>query len=314
MIKNLKQLYQSLQGSQLGPDHKQKNQTCIKQENPFLELFADEPATSASCKTTFDWSRSSIKSSYVIFITGRCGSTLLTRLIRATQLAGDPNEYFNVNYIKKSYSGGTLSSYLDQVVRTTSSNGSFGFEIDWIHLCFLEPLLDFDIVFPPVHTTFFYMTRRDIVAQAWSFASAKATGIWQNYAATKDVTASHSSTPALYDKDIWHEILLILEAELRFEQFFKRYRIKPTRIDYEMLMASRRDVLGLMLLKIGCDPESIVAHTDQIIDQTLKIPRDQFASILNFRCKYANLLSAVQSVRGSNYVSIQRSLKKQGLL
>ncbi|MEY4352745.1 MAG: hypothetical protein RLZZ609_986 [Cyanobacteriota bacterium] len=59
---------------------------------------------------------------------------------------------------------------------------------------------------------------------------------------------SHSGTLALSDKQICHEILLILEAEMRFEQFFKRHRIKPTRIDYEMLMTSRRDVLGLMLL------------------------------------------------------------------
>lgn len=125
---------------------------------------------------------------------------------------------------------------------------------------------------------------------------------------------SHSVTPTLSDHEVWHEILLILEAEMRFEQFFKRHRIKPTRIDYEMLMTSRRDVLGLMLLKIGCNLESIVTHTDQLIDQTLKIPRDQFAPSLHFRCKYANLLSAVQSVRGSNYVAIQRCLKRQGLV
>ncbi|MFM7640673.1 MAG: Stf0 family sulfotransferase [Cyanobium sp.] len=313
MIRNLKQLYRSFQGFPRVSHLKQENDRCSKEENPFLALFADGHPVGAPRNAVFDWSGSTINASYIVFITGRCGSTLLTHLIKATQLAGDPNEYLNINYIKKARWRGSLSAYLEEIVRTTSSNGFFGFEIDWIHLRFLEPLLDFVVVFPPAHTTFFYMTRRDIVAQAWSFASAKATGVWQNYADTADPNISHSATTTISDHQIWHEILLILEAEMRFEQFFKLYRIKPTRIDYEMLMTSRRDVLGLMLLKIGCDLDSIVSHTDQIIDQTLKIPRDQFASILNFRSKYANLLSAVENVRGADYVAIQRCLKSQGL-
>ncbi len=314
MIRSLKQLCRSFHGSPLVSNLKQKNHRSIKEENPFLALFADGHATGPPCNTAFDSSGSAIKSSYIIFITGRCGSTLLTRLIKATQLAGDPNEYLNIDYIKRARWRGSLSAYLKEIIRRTASNGCFGLEIDWIHLRFLEPLLDFELVFPPVQTTFFYMTRRDIVAQAWSFASAKTTGVWQNYADTIASSMSHSDTIALSDKQIWHEILLILEAEMRFEQFFKRHHIKPTRIDYEMLMTSRRDVLGLMLLKLGCDLESIVAHTDQIIDQTLKIPRDQFASTLHFRSKYANLLAAVQSMRGSNYVAIQRCLERQGLV
>lgn len=281
--------------------------------NPLLSLFINRHASDETCNNTFDWSQYGIKSPYVIFFTGRCGSTLLTRLIKDTHLAGDPNEFFNIGYVK-TYSPMPLHAYLAEIVRTTSSNGFFGLEIDWIHLRFLDYILDFAGIFPPEKTTFFYMTRRDIVAQAWSFASAKATGVWQSYRATSDPHISHPTTQILDDRTIWHEIILILEAEMKFEKFFKRYRIKPTRIDYEMLMTSRRDVLGLVLLDIGCEIESIAAKTDQIVDQTLKIQRDNFDAILNFRHKHKDLLSAAENVRGSNYIAVQRSLRKRGIL
>jgi hypothetical protein len=93
MIRNLKQLYQSFQGFPLVSNLKQKNQRCSKEENPFLALFADGQPIGAPCNTAFDWNGSTINSSYIIFITGRCGSTLLTHLIKSTQLAGDPDEY-----------------------------------------------------------------------------------------------------------------------------------------------------------------------------------------------------------------------------
>ena len=79
-------------------------------------------------------------------------------------------------------------------------------------------------------------------------------------------------------------------------------------------MTSRGDILGLMLLITGCDLESIVARIDQIIDQTLKIPRDQFASTLNFRSKYANVIASFQNMRESYFVAIQRCLERQGLV
>ena len=312
MSMKLKHLVQSIHNQSAYPRFKRTSDTTIRRENPYLSLFLDSQATAETCKKTFNWDQYGIRSPYVIFITGRCGSTLLTGLIKDTHLAGDPNEHFNIASVKN-FLPISLTAYLEHMIRQTSSNGFFGVEIDWIHLGLLDPILDFAGTFPPEKTIFFYMTRRDIVAQAWSFASAKATGIWQNYLATTDSQVSPPSTLSLDDNSIWHEIMLILEAEMRFEQFFKRNRIKPTRIDYEMLITSKRDVLGLVLQKIGCDIESIAAKTDEIKDQTLKIPRDQFVSILTFRKKYADLLSTVESVRGSNYDFIQSRLRKEGI-
>lgn len=312
MSMKLKHLVPSIHNQRAYPGFKRISDRTIRRENPYLSLFLDSQATAETRPKTFNWDHYGIRSPYVIFITGRCGSTLLTHLIRDTHLAGDPNEHFNINRVKN-FAPISLTAYLEDVIRQTSSNGFFGVEIDWIHLGLLDPILDFTGTFPPEKTRFFYMTRRDIVSQAWSFASAKSTGIWQNYIATTNSEVSSPTTLSLNDNNIWHEIMLILEAEMRFEQFFKRNRIKPTRIDYEMLITSKRNVLGLVLEKIGCDIESIAAQTEQIVDKILKIPRDQFVSILTFRKKYADLLSTVERVRGSNYDLIQSRLRKQGI-
>ena len=40
----------------------------------------------------FDWARSCVALPYVIFITGRCGSTLLTHLLAESGLCGNPDE------------------------------------------------------------------------------------------------------------------------------------------------------------------------------------------------------------------------------
>jgi hypothetical protein len=104
MIRKLQLLCRSLWNDQLNSKLKPKSDRVIKEEHVFVSLFTDGHAARASRRrllTAFDSSGSAIKSSYIIFITGRCGSTLLTRLIKATQLAGDPDEYLNIDYIKR---------------------------------------------------------------------------------------------------------------------------------------------------------------------------------------------------------------------
>lgn len=311
----MKHLFRSFLDGQFFPGFQRIRDRSLRHDNPLLSLFLDGQTIAETGATTLNWADYGIRSPYVIFITGRCGSTLLTRLIRDTRLAGNPTEHFNINWLKQS-SPTTFAAYLDRIIRQSSSNGFFGFEIDWFNLRFLDHFLDFTSTFSVETAKFFYMTRRDILAQALSYASAKATGIWQIYSDTTDSNVSRVSRPraqALDDQAVWHEIMLILEAELKLEQFFQRNRLKPIRIDYEMLITSKRDVLGLVLLNIGCDIEAIAAKTDEIVDKTLKIPRDQFVLSLTFRERYADLLSCVERVRGSNYDAIQSQLRKQGI-
>jgi LPS sulfotransferase NodH len=286
-----------------------------KRTNSLLAQFPDDQIAGKSVGIHFDWSDYSISTPYVIFITGRCGSTLLSNLIKDTQLAGAPEEYFNVDNISRlniSYQAKSFLSYLRSIVESSKCRGRFGSEIDWWQLRQLDRVFSFQGIFPPAKTKFFYMTRRDIVAQAYSFAAAKSTGIWHHYSGTPTIEVGKPS-PSLTDQRIWGEILLLLESEMQMERFFTQKAIKPIRLDYEMLMTSRMNVLALVLLNLGCDVDSIIRQADSIVDRTLKNPRDNFAQILAFRAKYSDLLTAVENARGCSYAAIRWQLGILGL-
>jgi LPS sulfotransferase NodH len=286
-----------------------------KAADPLLTLFSKSRAEGRRNRIAFNWDQYGVGSPYVIFITGRCGSTLLSNLIKDTHLAGAPEEYFNEDFvasINKDASEHTLMSYLRHVVEKDSVRGSFGLEIDWFRLRQLLSAIDFLAVFPSKMTTFFYMTRRDIVEQAWSFATAKATGVWQHYS-DEQIEMSPRDVPDLVDQIIWSEIMLLLEAEMQMEGFFSRNKIKPIRIDYEGLITSKKNTLALVLLNIGCDIESIAGKVDQVKDRNLKMPDKNFENMLAFRAKYRDLLFEVENSRGSNYTSLRYKLKLMGL-
>lgn len=281
-----------------------------RRTNPILAQFPEDLRLKNEV-SYFDWSDYGVSTPYVIFITGRCGSTLLSNLIKDTHLAGAPEEYFNVDNITRLnsvYQSKSLLSYLRDIVESSKCRGRFGTEIDWWQLKLLDSILSFTAIFPPLQTKFFYLKRRDIVAQAYSFAAAKSTGIWHHYSCTPSIDLAKPS-PSLTDQSIWREILLLLESEMKFEQFFQKNAIKPIRLDYEMIMTSRLNVLALVLLNLGCDVDSILHQADMIVDRTFKNPIDNMVQILVFRQKYSNLLTAVENVRGRSYLAILWKLR-----
>lgn len=284
-----------------------------KAVSPLLAAFPESRA-GRNERVTFNWDQYGVCSPYIIFITGRCGSTLLTNLIKDTHLAGAPEEYFNesmITRLNKNFKARTITSYLRQAAEKDAVRGSFGLEIDWSRFRQLVRFIDFSAIFPTKRTRFFYMTRRDILAQAWSFATAKAKGVWHQYSDRLN-DMIHPDPPALMDQTIWSEIMLLLEAEMQMERFFSRNKIKPIRIDYEGLITSKKNTLALVLLNIGCDIESIASKVDQVEDRTLKLPKSNFESMLAFRAKYKDLLVEVEETRGSNYTRLRKRLKQIG--
>src|SRR5690242_16628012 len=76
--------------------------------------------------TDFDWRTRSVSVTYVIFITGRCGSTLLTKALADTGLCGTPEEFFNEENIAwltaERRKPIALKEYLEMVVSDNASN------------------------------------------------------------------------------------------------------------------------------------------------------------------------------------------------
>jgi LPS sulfotransferase NodH len=278
--------------------------------NPLLAEFPQDQGDNLIV-SKFDWEKRGIHIPYVIFITGRCGSTLLSHMVKDTGLAGVPDEFFNEGFIgafSKDLSDKTFENYFDYVARKYSSNWRFGFQIDWYRLRNLEKLINFSNVFPSNRSTFYYMTRRDIVGQAWSYATAKATGVWHNFV-DKSAQGDKPTPPALSDEAIWREIWILFEAERQMETFFSRQGIAPTRIDYEMFIADKRTVVASLLLKLGCSIETVAEATAGIGERTSKLRGEHFAQMIEFREKFSSLLIEVERLRGSEFQGLKDRLR-----
>lgn len=238
------------------------------------DLFPGTPAGAPPLKE-FNWARSGVALPYVIFITGRCGSTLLTHLIAESGLAGDPDEFFNEECIvdlARELHTRDFAAYFRAVVRHTVTNRRFGFEIDPLRFQQLRELVSFPDIFAPRRTAFFWMTRRDIVRQGWSFAKAKKTGLWHHFA---DGSEKRLHAPihdpggeTIDDAEWWREIILVLKGERIMEDFFAAAHIAPHRLDYEMLVADRRRTVVGVLQALSCRPDDISRHLGPLTDHT----------------------------------------------
>lgn len=234
------------------------------------ELFPGTPPGAPPLRE-FDWARSGVALPYVIFITGRCGSTLLTHLIAETGLAGRPDEYFNEEGIvdlAREWRVTNFSAYFRAVVRHTVTNRRFGFEIDPFRFQQLCELISFRDIFPARRTVFFWMTRRDIVSQGWSYAKAKKTGLWHRYADGSEKRLHPPEGEMIDDAEWWREIILTLTGERIMEDYFAAARIAPYRLDYEMLVTDRQRTVISVLQALSCGPDEIIRHLGSPSDNT----------------------------------------------
>jgi LPS sulfotransferase NodH len=267
------------------------------------DCFPNTPADAPPLKQ-FDWARSGVALPYVIFITGRCGSTLLTHLLAASGLCGNPDEFFNEERIvglAKEWRTTDFPAYFRAVVRHTVTNRRFGFEVDPFRFQQLRELVSFPDIFPPRRTVFFWMTRRDIVSQAWSYAKAKKTGLWHRFADGSEIRLEPSGAPdePITDIEWWREIIVVLKGERVVEDFFTASRITPYRVDYEMLVADRQRTIVSVLQALSCGPDEILRHLDPQPDYTERNRYDDWhRAMIEFCDRYRNELRYVERHRG----------------
>ena len=139
----------------------------------------------AVAQISVDWRAEGVDIPYVFLITGRCGSTHLASLLTESRACGEPSEFFNPDWMPNFPEAGMandLGEYILRLVRARSGNRRFGFKIDHWRWDVLRSLVDVEQLLPVAKSVFFLMTRQDIVAQAHSFAVARATNSWHEYA------------------------------------------------------------------------------------------------------------------------------------
>ena len=195
--------------------------------------------------------------SYVICATPRSGSHLLSEALQNTGLAGVADEYFICNeegrlqnetgWIAELYGQKTLPEFLDLVLEVGSTpNGVFGIIMmgGYFHTALanfqalpqyagLEPLELMDALFGA--PKYIWLTRRDRVRQAVSWAKATQTDVWRQL---KDVSTTARRKPKFDFNFIDLHHRLITKGEARWEEFFRSTGVEPFRVTYKDLEQS----------------------------------------------------------------------------
>lgn len=268
--------------------------------NNILNFFGQDMSQLESNKVvSHDWSADSVDCVYIIFMTGRCGSTWLTHLLQDSGLCGHPHEFFNETLMprfNKSINAGNFRDYFTGAVSQFSAGGRFGFKIDEWRFTHLLPLIDFGSVFPQSITRCFWMTRRDVISQAFSFGRAKTTGHWHDFvSAAKEHVNDHVE---LSDAQLWHEVIDILAKEKRMNDFFKAEGIAPFPLDYEQMVADRLLTVMKVMVEMGCQADEINHFIQRMEDKTLRLQfGNKYEVLCQFCSKYGPVLLDLENYR-----------------
>jgi LPS sulfotransferase NodH len=214
---------------------------------------------------------------YAICSTPRSGSHFLGQYLYATGNMGCPLEYFNRrNIVRWEERAGTAETGAD-VVRfiagiRTSPNGCFGIKAHYPHLRTLTrhiPIAEFVSAFAHIH-----IVRRDLLAQAISFARAEQTDDWIS-------RGPASGRSAVYDSDlIRHCLVEIGRQNASWDYLFHAFGIRPLVVEYESLAADPpacvRRVAGFIGVDLPADTPIPGPRTSRQRDEESESWRDRF--------------------------------------
>jgi len=235
---------------------------------------------------------------YMILMTGRCGSTWLAELIAQLKCCGNPREYFLETRLKNRCKMNNkklyLSEYIRYHVKNNTINNYFGFQIDPMRLSWYQYYPEMEFTNLSLYLRkYIWMTRTDILSQAYSYAYSKKSGIWHNI---KSITLSENIS--IDDRLIWNELLSIIYSEYWAEQIFRKYSISPLRITYEELVTNKSQVLGRILNYLNIDytlVEKVRKENNIAIKPISYNHKDQ--RLLTFYKNYQEIIHAVYDMR-----------------
>lgn len=254
-----------------------------------------------------------IRYPYIIVTTGRTGSTWLAAALEQFPAINPPNEYFSQEAIRH-YGDFSAPQSFDTHFRTVLTRygraGTFGFKINPRRLAWLAEMIDMSRTFPPQSCAWIEMTRINLVKQAFSYARAKISGHWHDFAG-RERRPSH--VRAVTDREAWQHILEILEEEQIFARFKQDYGISPLHIQYEEIFDSRDHLLIRVTRRIRPDFD-VRPLLPSLKERVSKLESDGQEEEQAFMFRYADLLNHIMSNRDSVALSwITAELGRHGL-
>ena len=254
--------------------------------NPIIKLLETEEA--ALQTPGHFWAGHNIKHCYCMLITGRCGSTLVTNLIKSLNIFGNPDEFFTEDFIPYAVSEfGTnrFSQLLPYVIAKYSAGAAFGFQIDPLRLERMKPYWDIVQSLQDSSISLVVMKRYDLLSQAYSYLVSKKSGLWHLYpgsnligGASSDQFIENLSTTELDGLvlDLFSEVYLILQNEMSIDAIIRKSRTPPVAITYEETIADRFHSLYKIFRGLNADAaaiEMLYENKDSLQrDLTLKNP------------------------------------------
>lgn len=264
---------------------------CLEERNVRLP---SEPLNFSSQLT-----QANINQSYIIVMTGRCGSTWLATALAQLNGFGNPLEYFSEEALPHYWGYDNSQEFSDVflgILRKYSDNGCFGFKINPQRLFWLGDFVDLPNTFSPQHTAWIDMRRWNLVKQGFSFALAKKTGRWHRYIGEqKGGDTNINNTVDISDYEIWRDVISIIKQEQLIDSFYKRYGLSPLRIWYEEIFDSKDQLLVRVAKCINENFEGLTlgvdGKTERLSNNTYSMREIEFVS------KYANLINSISSMR-----------------
>jgi LPS sulfotransferase NodH len=231
---------------------------------------------------------------YAICSTPRSGSHLLGQLLYGTGRMGCPLEYFNsgniVHWQERAARAGAKDLVRFLVAIRTSPNGCFGLKAHFPHLKTLArhiSLNDFVTAYAHIH-----IVRRDLLAQAISFARAEQTGEWIS-------RGPASGRTAVYDRRLIRRCLIeIARQNASWGCFFHAFGLRPLVVEYEALAADPPQVVRQVATFIGVDlpPEASDPRTSRQRDTESESWRDRFIGEMRRESAWPGSLDVLQDV------------------
>jgi LPS sulfotransferase NodH len=216
------------------------------------------------------------KKGYVICITPRSGSTLLSSALSEQTLRGHvglgyPGEIFNLGFIKPRamhYGCRSIDEYTKWALwESTDKSGVFAVKGDLFQLLPFLLTPTFQHFLP--NTKFIYLTREDVLLQAISFVIAQHTGKW----------TSESIVSGRYEEnfeEICTNVELIVQMMSSFEKLFSFSNIAPCQI---FTSDVENDLASTIKKVINFVDAPIAEHTIQLRVQTSRT-RDEVNEVL----------------------------------
>lgn len=190
-------------------------------------------------------------SSYILCTAPRCGGTLLGSLLYQSNVMGVPHEYFHpeevISGLCKRWSLPEKTEdkvYLDTIKRKRSSpNGILGLKAHFSQISALTKSGPFTIFLKDIKC-FVHVTRKDLVAQAVSYAMAHQSRKWSSLHKAE-------ATPN-YDVNLISNALNdILSQNLQWQRFFAVNNISPVTVAYEDLLEDPNQICKNICAQMG---------------------------------------------------------------